>query len=308
MTVPTTPTVHVVVGLLGSGKTTLLQHLLAAPLPEGRPAVLVGELAELGFDGERLGDAAEVVEIAGAGPDAAARYARALRVLLDAGTRRVIVEASGAADAARLLAAFAADEVLRDDVTWGRTVTVVDAGAFEGLHAEFATALDAQIRLADVVVLNKTDRLRDRAALEAHVAAVNPAAEVVAAFMGQVRPAVVFAPRPGGRLPSVPADATASHLESFVYRSARRCFDRAHFGHALLNAPRAAGGRLARVKGVVRTWADTWTVSGVPGQLDWMPAPAERDIAVVFIGAGLRAAEPAIRAMLDAELDRQARG
>jgi G3E family GTPase len=303
-----TPTVHVVVGLLGSGKTTLLEHLLAAPLPEGRPAVLVGELAELGFDGERLHDAAEVVEIAGAGPEAAARYARALRALLDGGTRRVIVEASGAADAARLLAAFDADAVLRDAVTWGRTVTVIDAGAFSRLYADFGPALDAQIRLADLVVLNKTDRLRDRAALEAHVAATNPGAEVVAAYMGQVRPAVVFAPRPGGRLPAVPADAPAGDLEAFVYRTERRCFDRAHFGHALLNAPRAAGGRLARVKGVVRTYAETWSVNGVPGQLDWVPAPAERDTAVVFIGADLRAAEPAIRAALDAELDRQSRG
>ncbi len=301
------PIVHVVVGLLGSGKTTLLEHLLATPLPEGRPAVLVGELAELGFDGERLRGAAEVVEIAGAGPEAAARYARALRVLLEAGTRRVIVEASGAADAARLLAAFDADEALRHAVTWGRTVTVIDAGAFAGLHADFSVALDAQIRLADVVVLNKTDRLRDPAALEAHVAAVNPGAEVVAAYMGQVPPAVVFAPRPGGRLPGAPG-APAHELEAFVYRTGRRCFDRAHLGHALLNAPRLAGARLARVKGVVRAHAATWTVNGVPGQLDWMPAPAERDTAVVFIGAGLRAAEPAIRAALDTELDRQARG
>lgn len=298
-----TITVHVVLGLLGSGKTTLLQHLLEAPVPGPRPAVLVGEYAEVGFDAEMLGDG-HVVQIAGRGPDAGAAYAEPLRALVErAGADRILVEASGVADAARLLAALDADPALAARVTWGRTVTVIDAGAFERLAAVFAPALEAQVAAADLVVVNKRDRLPDdaaRAALDARLRRLAPTAEIAFAYMGQVPPALVFRPRPGGRLPAALRAAPAADFESFVYRSDRVCYDRARFGHRLLNP---VAGRLARVKGVVRGYDGTWIVNGLPGQLDWTPAPAPRATALAFIGAGMAAARDAIHADLDRTLE-----
>jgi G3E family GTPase len=303
-----TVTVHLVLGLLGAGKTTLLEHLLDGQYPDGAPAVLVGEFAEVGFDGERLRRAATVVEIAGTGPEAAERYARALAVLLDQGpVRRVIVEASGAADAGRLLAALHADERLRDEVRWGRVVTVLDAGAHAGLAAAFPEAIDAQVRIADVIVLNKLDRLPDDAAREALAAAIraqNPAAEVVLAYQGQVRTSLVFAPRADDRLPAS-IGAPAADFEAFVYRTDRVCYDLARFGHRLLYP---AAGRLARFKGVVRAWDQTWQISGVPGQLDWVPAPEPRSTAIALIGPGLAEYRESLGADLDAELVRQSKG
>lgn len=300
-------TVHLVLGLLGSGKTSLLRHLLDAPHGERPPACLVGEFAEIGFDGAALRDSdAEVIEIAGVRPDAEAWVEPLCQLVGAAGGRRILLETSGVTDAARLVSVLSAEPRLAGAITWGRVVAVIDAALFGRLRDDFAGALDAQLAVADLVVVNKIDRVDAdaEARIAAHVRARRPEVDLAFTFMGQVSPTRVFRPRENGPLvTALAAQRTLDALEAFVYRSDRVCFDRAHFGHRLLNPP---GGRLLRVKGHVRDHARTWAVTGVPGQLDWLPAEPVPRTAIAFIGTGMAAAEPAICADLDAELVRQA--
>ena len=59
--------IHVVTGILGSGKTTVLCHLLDVPTGE-RVAVVVGEYAEKGLDGDLLRQSgADVIQITATG-------------------------------------------------------------------------------------------------------------------------------------------------------------------------------------------------------------------------------------------------
>ena len=314
--VPVTAILHVVTGILGSGKTTVLQHLLDGPSSEGPRAVVVGEYADHGYDGDVLEAAgATVRELSGqerrGGADA---YLAAIRELAETSRyARIFLETSGVADIALLSACLRRPEGLGAGVRLGRTVTVVDAGAFS-VHAEhFGDQLWAQVLAADVVVGNKTDRA-DADQIEAMrglLAERNPTCRLLFSYMGQVRRQEVMAPNPDGfrsrltslsdALPSAPED-----FESFVYESDLVCFDRVLFGHELLNLP---GGRIARFKGVLASYDGCHGLNGLPGQMDWEATRATGKTRIAFIGLGLSDRAAVITRTLDSVLaDQQDEG
>ena len=165
--------VHVLTGFLGSGKTTLLNRWLQSPLLR-ETAVLINEFGEVGLDHhlvQTLDDAP--VLLANGCVCCAIRgdLKAALLRLQDqrqAGEipayRRVLLETTGVADPAPILATLLHDSELRHHVRPGRIITTVDV--LHGLtslerHREVAQ----QIALADVIVLTKTD-LSDGAAMQ----------------------------------------------------------------------------------------------------------------------------------------------
>ena len=302
------PTLHVVTGILGSGKTTVLQHLMDGPSLERAPAVVVGEFAEEGLDGRLLGRVgAHVRQLAGASV-ATPVYVDAVRALLDTGAHdRIFVETSGVTEIRRVAAEIRDDPDVLRRCTLGRTVTVIDAGAFAVHARHFGEQLWAQVDVADVVVINKTDRApaEDAYAIRDRVVERSPGATVLFAYMGQIRRGDVLDATGEGfrsRLLDAPeAVAWPNDFESFVYRSERVCYDRVQFGHALLNLP---GGRIARFKGVLRGWDRSYCVNGLPGQLDWDATPVEGPTAIAFIGLGLAPRQQAIAELLDGEIAR----
>ena len=306
-----TVNLHVVTGILGSGKTILLQHLLEAPTGEGRSAVVVGEYAEEGLDGDLLrSSGAEVREITATGRGSEAKsYVEDVRALVRHGAfRRVFLETSGVTQISQVARDLMADPVIAEHARFGRTTTVVDCGAFEIHDQHFHRQLWAQVAVADVVVLNKTDKANETslAAMRDRVRALRPDADVLFAYMGQIMSQRVLGPLEDDWTPAILGvdwtDDPPAEFESFVYRSKLTCYDRVMFGHRLLNLP---GGRIARFKGVLRSYDGSHVVNGLPGQLDWGRLGPRVDTAIAFIGLDLDGRVEGIGRILDAELEGQ---
>jgi G3E family GTPase len=298
---------QIITGILGAGKTTVVQHLLDATRIE-RTAVVVGEFAEVGFDAMLLAQTqATVRQIAATGIGGATKsYAGAVRELVETGDfDRVLIETSGVAEIDKVVGSLMGDPSIRARTRLGNTVTVLDAGAFQVHDTYFAAQLWAQVDVADVVIVNKTDRAAQLSLSEIRrrIRERNDEAQVVFTYMGQVRRGDVLDPR----YPEYTARATRiswpqgppADFESFVYRSEAPCHDRMVFGHRLLNLPM---GMVARFKGVLRGWDRSYCINGFPGQLDWDTAPVEGKTAIAIIGLELASQKDAICALLDKEL------
>jgi len=304
-----TTTLHLLTGILGSGKTSVLRHLLDSPLVDSRIAVVVGEFADEGFDGRLLDETGATIQELTGDPIrvGASPYVSAVRKLLTATKpSSIFVETSGVADIGKIGGALCEDHGVMSQATMGRSIAVVDAGAFRLHERHFPEQLWAQVEAADIVAVNKTDKAMesDLNEIRRKILKRQPNARVLFCYMGQVRRREVFEPVPedfrsalldvAGRQDTAPAD-----FESFIYRSDLICFDRADFGHLLLNLP---GKRIARFKGVVRSYDRSHGLNGIPGQLDWENQTVGGPTRIAFIGLGLTARRDTISALLDEAL------
>jgi G3E family GTPase len=155
----------IISGFLGSGKTTCLRSLLQSR-GNLRFAVIMNELADADIDSGLLGGAAPnaacglpllSVPNACACCSGAAELRAALRHVLDAAADvdALLLETTGLADPAPLAGALSASGATLECV-----VTVVDAeAALSQLASAAAPTLHAQLRCADLVVLNKVRAL-----------------------------------------------------------------------------------------------------------------------------------------------------
>src|SRR3546814_7776210 len=117
----------VITGFLGSGKTTLLRNFLRQRGGSGI-GVVVNELGEVGLDQDLLVHAAEHVELVAQGCMCCARrgdIAKALHDLIRRARRQggswieeAIIETSGMADPAPIIATVLQDPWLRNNVTF----------------------------------------------------------------------------------------------------------------------------------------------------------------------------------------------
>ncbi len=179
----------VLTGFLGAGKTTLLNWLLRDPALEDT-VVIVNEFGEIGLDHLLIERVDEDMVLLGAGclcctvrGDLIATLEDLLRKR-DNGRirpfRRVVIETTGLADPAPILHALIYHPYLVLRYRLQAVVTVVDA-----MHG--VPTLDAhpeavrQAAVADRIVLAKADLASDTWALRARLAALNPAAPVLAA-------------------------------------------------------------------------------------------------------------------------------
>lgn len=305
--------INVVTGLLGSGKTSLLKHLILDPMRSERPAVVVGEFAEEGVDKTLLEEVGSDIPIeqltaSGIGEGAKSYLQPLVELVRSQKHNRVYLETSGVSEIHSVVGDLLEDPYLNQHTVFGPTTTVIDAGGFEAHHAHFGEQFWAQVEAADIVVVNKVDRA-SKAEVKSIVDRVktrNPAAQVITAYMGQIRRGIINSPVDddfAARILTAVAEGKApSEFESFVFRDDRLCFDRVMFGHLLLNLP---GARIARFKGRLKSWDKTHCVNGFPGQLDWDNTPVEGDTSIVFIGLGLLERQEEIVRLLDDELARQ---
>ncbi|OAR22524.1 cobalamin biosynthesis protein CobW [Streptomyces sp. ERV7] len=199
---PTGPTqqipVVVLAGFLGSGKTTLLNHLLRASRGT-RIGAIVNDFGSIEIDAMTVaGQLGDSTLSLGNGCLCCAVDASELDVYLEKLTRPaarldvVVIEASGLAEPQELVRMVLASENPR--VVYGGLVEVVDAAEYEETrerHPEIARHL----AVADLVVLNKTDRV-PRAALDRLRASLGGAASVVESVYGRVDPELFFDRRP----------------------------------------------------------------------------------------------------------------
>jgi G3E family GTPase len=208
----TTP-VTLLTGFLGSGKTTLLRHLLAHP-EMGETAVIVNELGEAAIDHHLLRRVDERTVLLKSGCLCCALrgdLADELRDLLgrrDRGEippfRRVVVETSGMADPVPIVYTLLSEPVVKHHFRLECVVTTVDAQ--HGLRLEESLK---QAAVADRLVVTKVDAA-DPEPVKAELRRLNPAAEILEASFGDVKPARAVRRR-RARLARVLVDDESAH-------------------------------------------------------------------------------------------------
>jgi G3E family GTPase len=264
--------VLVVTGFLGAGKTTLLRRLLRDPA-WADTAVVVNEFGAVALDHMLVAASEDTLVSLATGCLCCAARADLAATLLDlhrrraAGTvpryARVVVETSGLADPAPILHALATDAAVAATHRLRSVAALVDAaqgGAALDRHPEARR----QAMLADRLVLTKTDLAPPAAAaaLAARLRALNPAAPILAAAHGAVPPDWLL--EPGAHSGSGP-EAMAAWLEAAGGSGAQHSpglaavaieRDAPIAGAALVlwmqGLAEHAGGRLLRLKGIVR--------------------------------------------------------
>ncbi|MFI9509775.1 CobW family GTP-binding protein [Nocardia sp. NPDC052566] len=188
--------VVIVAGFLGSGKTTLLNHLLRNNRGT-RIGVVVNDFGAVNIDSMLVAGQVDAMVSLGNGCVCCAVDVSELDDLFTrlaqprAGIDVIVVEASGLAEPRNLIRMVIGSDNPR--IRYGGLVEVVDAELFPASrerHPELATHL----RLADLVVVNKADRVPAErlAALRAEIGALIGQVPVYATTHGRLDPGLLF--------------------------------------------------------------------------------------------------------------------
>lgn len=182
--------VDVIGGFLGSGKTTTILHLLQErAMDPAKTVLLVNEFGEVGVDGALLSGAGGAVRELASGcicctlkadfmlqiEDIAATYA----------PEHVVVEPSGVASMRDVLQALSHPRVAHL-ISEVRTVLVLDVDDYDWFVNMSDQFVDAQIGLAQLILLNKTDLAQPEAiaAVTTDLERRNPEAVIVPTTYG----------------------------------------------------------------------------------------------------------------------------
>jgi G3E family GTPase len=298
----------VLTGFLGSGKTTLLNRWLHDPRLAGC-AVLVNEFGEIGLDHALVEavDGAPVLLANGCVCCAIRDDLKEALLRLDERRRggevppytRLVIETTGVADPAPILATLLNDPELRHRYRLGAVIATVDA-----LHgpADLAAREEArkQVACADTVLVTKAD-LAAPAAATAAIRARNAQARIALAAgadAGLLTRADVYAPRVRAADVLAWLGSASAHAHGAPYASGHVVVDEAldwtAFGLWLTMLLHVHGNRILRVKGLLNVaGSDTpVVVNGVqhlvhpPFHLRRWP-DADRRSRLVFITEGL---------------------
>ncbi len=188
--------VIILAGFLGSGKTTLLNHLLRNS-GGVRVGVVVNDFGSVNIDALAVAGQVDSMISLGNGclccavdtSDMDGMLARLTRPA--AGIDVIVIEASGLAEPRELIRMVLASDAPR--ISYGGLVEVVDGVEFPATRARHPQ-LDAHLRHADLVVLNKTDRLGDdaRRALLGTIGEIAPGTPVLTTAHGRIDPELLF--------------------------------------------------------------------------------------------------------------------
>jgi G3E family GTPase len=220
----------------------------------------------------------------------------------------IVIEASGLAEPQSMIRLLLASADPR--ITYGGLLEVVDAAEYDATRARHPE-LDRHVRAADLVVLNKTDRVDDatRVRLLDTIAGISPGTPVVTADHGRVDPGLLFDREPraavqdgvqqlsfGDLYEDDEHDEHSRHLHA-LYDSAEFSCEQPLAPRAFMDFLDSRPAGLYRMKGVVRFAPDAdqrkYTLHAVGGYLRFQPAPWERTddrvTQLVMIGSGIDA-------------------
>ena len=304
--VPTT----IITGFLGSGKTTLLNRLLRHPACSNS-LVVINEFGEIGIDHLAVSVPTENVRLLVNGCMCCQTKGELAETLADVWLKRtagqlppfdrVMIETTGLADPVPIIETMVNHPSLSSIYRLDQVIAVIDA---VHLYAQLNDHEEAtkQVAVADLLLISKTD-LVDAAelpVLDATIARVNPAAEVVIAAFGDVDPQRILA-----------VDSVTPHgIRRWLERVPQRHDEHEKSPHTegvktfsvLLDAPISGAGlatwlsmlaslkgpQLLRVKGLVNVDGDPFIIDIVqsvvhqPFKLDTWPT-ADKRSRIVFI-------------------------
>jgi G3E family GTPase len=253
--------IAIVTGFLGSGKTTLIGRLLRDP-DMTDTIVVVNEFGEVGLDHDLIKAATDGVILLPNGCLCCTIRQDVVQTLRDLHRswltgaipdyRRVIIETTGLAEPAPLVASIGTHPLLADAFALQSITTVVDAEHGLARLGRSATNRN-QICLADRLVLSKCDRVEAEvvAVLERQLAKLNPLAPVLRSDGGVAAALLFFRATASMTRSRLRCETVVDHLEgisSVVLRPERQLVWPAFQSwlSALLNT---FGSRLMRIKG-----------------------------------------------------------
>ncbi|WP_431772378.1 CobW family GTP-binding protein [Streptomyces cucumeris] len=197
-----TPRIPVILltGFLGSGKTTMLNHLMRDSAGT-RIGVIVNDFGSVNIDALAVaGQVDSMIPIENGCLCCAVDASEMddmLQRLTDPALRIdvVVIEASGLAEPQSMIRSLLSSTSER--IVYGGLVEVVDAAEFPRTR-ERHPELDRHVRAADLVVLNKTDRVgeEERRSVLRVVEEIAPGVPVLTAEHGRVDPALLFDHQP----------------------------------------------------------------------------------------------------------------
>jgi G3E family GTPase len=188
--------VVVLAGFLGSGKTTLLNHLLRRS-GGTRIGAVVNDFGSIEIDAMTVAGQVDSMVSLGDGCLCCAVDTEDLDEVLEVLARPsarmdvIVVEASGLAEPETVIRMILASR--NPHIVYGGLVEVVDAAEYPATRRRHPE-LDRHLRVADLVVLNKSDRAGRAAldALEADLRTLSPGGPVVRAKYGRIDPGLLF--------------------------------------------------------------------------------------------------------------------
>ncbi len=251
--------VALITGFLGSGKTTLLNHILRDPRM-ARSLVLVNEFGEIGLDHLFVQSVDGDMVLMKSGCVCCTIKGDLERTLRDIARQRqaqalppfdrVLIETTGLADPAPILALLLNNPMTAHDYRLDAVVATVDL-----VHG--ATQLDAQpeavkqAAVADRVLLTKGDLASpgQRAALDQRLASLNPGAPRFEVTQGAVDPALLFDAGPFD--PSGKTDKVRAWLAAEIVAEHHHDHDHGDHHH---HAPADPNRHDARIASFCMTW------------------------------------------------------
>jgi G3E family GTPase len=175
---------HIISGFLGSGKTTFLKRIIDSYSVDYKIGIIQNEFAPANIDGaelKKLGKDFQLLEINNGSVFCVCLlgdFVRSLEKFIDEVQPEVIIiEASGLSDTTSIAEVISAGS-LADKIYLASNWCVVDAQNFAkvGLMKQ---RVSHQIRMADVVIINKTDLIKTGTEqIRAEIKKANPFAEI----------------------------------------------------------------------------------------------------------------------------------
>lgn len=267
-------------GFLGSGKTTLLNLALEQP----RTEVLINDLGEMAPDLEFDLDRYHTLLGGCACCDLREGLVARLREICSrrhhqaGGTNRLILEVSGLADPANVLAAIDADPVLTSNARIDNVLVTIDAvrGVGDLIHEPLARR---QIEQCDKIIITKAD-LASEEELErvvATVAALNPSAELMLTEFGQQLPLPKIKPDLAVDIAAVADDESGEPVQT-VWIPFSQEIDWSAFALWFGSLVYAHQHDILRVKGLLRTARGLVIVHAARGVIGVPSISAEKEI------------------------------
>ncbi len=177
--------VTIITGFLGSGKTTFLNHLIHK-YPTTRFAIIENEFGELGVDPDILNreEQMPVYELLNGCICCTLNtdFYNSLQLIIENKTSidHLLVETTGIADPSQVIDLFISNEQIQRNFIVNSVICLVDCSLIEGLLQSEKESVK-QIALSDIVMLNKTDLLREKTTchLKKIISDINPMAQVL---------------------------------------------------------------------------------------------------------------------------------